>query len=39
LRRFKVDDADKFFREIAPFLSKRSLVMIKSTPRRSIRRA
>ena len=39
LRRFKVDDADKFFREIAPFLSKRSLVMIKSTLRRSIRRA
>jgi integrase len=39
LRRFKVDDADKFFREIAPFLSKRSLVMIKSSLRRSIRRA
>ncbi len=39
LRTFKVDDADKFFREIAPFLSQRSLVMIKSTLRRSIRRA
>lgn len=39
LRRFKVDDADKFFREIAPFLSQRLLVMIKSTLRRSIRRA
>jgi hypothetical protein len=39
LRNFKVDDADRFFREIAPHLSKRSLVMLKSTLRRSIRRA
>lgn len=39
LRSFKVDDADKFFHEVAPHLSKRSLVMLKSTLRRSIRRA
>jgi integrase len=39
LRDFSATDADRFFRQIAPFLSKRSLVMIKSTLRRSIRRA
>ncbi len=38
-RDFSATDADRFFRQIAPFLSKRSLVMIKSTLRRSIRRA
>ena len=32
-------DADKFFRELGGVLGKRSLVMIKSTLRRSIRRA
>ena len=32
-------DADKFFKELAEVLGKRSLVMIKSTLRRSIRRA
>jgi integrase len=39
LKDFKVADADRFFREIATVLSKRSLMMIKSTLRRSIRRA
>ena len=39
LKDFKATDADRFFREIAKVLSKRSLVMIKSTLRRSIRRA
>ena len=33
------DDAERFFSEIAQYLSKRTLVMIKSTLRRSIRRA
>ena len=32
-------DAERFFREIATVLSKRSLMMVKSTLRRSIRRA
>jgi hypothetical protein len=32
-------DADKFFEELAKSLGKRSLIMIKSTLRRSIRRA
>ena len=39
LKDLSATDADKFFQQIAPFLSKRSLVMIKSTLRRSIRRA
>jgi integrase len=39
LRDFSATDADRFFEQIAPSLSKRSLVMIKSTLRRSIRRA
>ncbi len=39
LRDFSATDADKFFQQIAPHLSKRTLVMIKSTLRRSIRRA
>jgi hypothetical protein len=39
LGQFSATDADKFFHQIAPYLSKRSLVMIKSTLRRSIRRA
>ena len=39
LKDFSATDADKFFQQIAPSLSKRSLVMIKSTLRRSIRRA
>jgi integrase len=39
LKNFKVADADRFFRGIAPVLSKRSLMMAKSTLRRSIRRA
>ena len=39
LKDFKVADADRFFRELAKVLSKRSLVMVKSTLRRSIRRA
>jgi hypothetical protein len=39
LRDFSATDADKFFHQIAPSLSKRTLVMIKSTLRRSIRRA
>jgi integrase len=39
LKDFSATDAVKFFQQIAPFLSKRTLVMIKSTLRRSIRRA
>ena len=39
LKDFKVADAERFFREIAAVLSKRSLMMVKSTLRRSIRRA
>ena len=39
LAEFFALDAEKFFREIAQYLSKRTLVMIKSTLRRSIRRA
>jgi integrase len=39
LKDFKVADAERFFREIAQVLSKRSLMMVKSTLRRSIRRA
>jgi hypothetical protein len=36
---FKVDDAERFFGAVAEQLGKRSLLMIKSTLRRSIRRA
>jgi integrase len=39
LKDFKVADAEGFFRELAQVLSKRSLVMVKITLRRSIRRA
>jgi integrase len=39
LRDFTATDADQFFRELGKMLGKRSLVMIKSTLRRSIRRA
>jgi integrase len=39
LKDFKVADAERFFRDIAKVLGKRSLMMIKSTLRRSIRRA
>jgi integrase len=39
LKDFKATDADQFFREIAAALSKASLVKIKSTLVRSIRRA
>jgi integrase len=39
LKEFSATEADRYFHQIAPFLSKRSLVMIKSTLRRSIRRA
>jgi integrase len=39
LKDLSATDADRFFQQIAPSLSKRSLVMIKSTLRRSIRRA
>ena len=39
LNDFKATDADRFFREIAGALGKSSLVEIKSTLRRSIRRA
>jgi integrase len=39
LRDFTATDADNFFRELGQKLSKRTLVMIKSTLRRSIRRA
>src|ERR1700722_11140291 len=39
LKDFTAADADKFFKELGGVLGKRSLVMIKSTLRRSIRRA
>lgn len=39
LKDLTVDDLDRFFKKIAPHLSQRSLVMIKSTLRRSIRKA
>jgi integrase len=39
LKDFTATDAEKFFDELAKSLGKRSLVMIKSTLRRSIRRA
>ena len=39
LRDFTATDADRFFKELGQVLSKRTLVMIKSTLRRSIRRA
>jgi len=39
LKDFKVADADRFFAQLAPVLSKRSLMSIKSTLQRSIRRA
>jgi hypothetical protein len=39
LRDFTPTDADRFFKELGRLLSKRTLVMIKSTLRRSIRRA
>ncbi len=39
LKDFKVTDADRFFKDIAGALGKSSLVEIKSTLRRSIRRA
>jgi hypothetical protein len=39
LKDLKVPDADRFFTEAGHSLGKRSLVMIKSTRRRSIRRA
>ena len=39
LGEFSATDADEFFKAIAKHLSKRTLVMIKSTLRRSIRRA
>jgi integrase len=39
LKDFKATEADGFFRDLGPVLSKRSIVMIKSTLRRSIRRA
>src|SRR3984957_10264807 len=39
LKDFTATDADRFFAELAKALGKRSLVMIKSTLRRSIRRA
>jgi integrase len=39
LKNFKATDADRFFKELGKVLGKRSLMMIKSTLRRSIRRA
>jgi integrase len=39
LRDFTATDADNFFKELGQLLSKRTLIMIKSTLRRSIRRA
>ncbi len=39
LKDFSATDADRFFKELGKILSKRSLMMIKSTLRRSIRRA
>ena len=39
LKDFSATSADRFFRELGKVLGKRSLLMIKSTLRRSIRRA
>jgi integrase len=39
LKDFTATDADRFFKELGRILSKRTLMMIKSTLRRSIRRA
>ena len=39
LKDFNATDADRFFKELGKVLSKRTLMMIKSTLRRSIRRA
>jgi hypothetical protein len=39
LKDFRAADADRFFKDLSKMLGKRSLVMIKSTLRRSIRRA
>ena len=39
LKDFSATDADRFFKELGKILSKRTLMMIKSTLRRSIRRA
>ena len=39
LKKLTATDAEKFFNDIGKYLSKRSLVMIKSTLRRSIKRA
>jgi integrase len=39
LKDFKATDADRFFADLGKSLSKRSLLMIRSTLRRSIRRA
>ena len=39
LKDFTATDADRFFKELGQHLSKRTLMMIKSTLRRSIRRA
>ncbi len=39
LRDFTATEADNFFKELGQVLGKRTLVMIKSTLRRSIRRA
>jgi integrase len=39
LKDFKVADADRLFRDLGKVLSKRTLMMVKSTLRRSIRRA
>jgi integrase len=39
LKKFSATDADKFFKDLGKVLSKRSLIMIKSTLRRSIRHA
>jgi integrase len=39
LKDFKATDADRFFKDLGKVLGKRSLMMIKSTLRRSIRRA
>jgi integrase len=39
LKDFKATEAERFFHDLGPALSKRSIVMIKSTLRRSIRRA
>lgn len=39
LKDFKATEADRFFKDLGKVLSKRSLMMVKSTLRRSIRRA